>query len=59
LETDSIFRFDGTPLANLPNPKNAVLGSLEGAMYDRVAKEARRSRERHGSLSVSHRESDA
>jgi formamidase len=30
------------PLANLPNPKNAVLGSLKGAMYDRVAKEAAR-----------------
>jgi formamidase len=30
------------PLANLPNPKNAVLGSLKGAVYDRVAKEAAR-----------------
>jgi formamidase len=30
------------PLANLPNPKNAVLGSLKGAMYDRVSKEAAR-----------------
>jgi formamidase len=30
------------PLANLPNPKNAVLGSLKGAAYDRVAKEAAR-----------------
>jgi formamidase len=30
------------PLANLPNPKNAVLGSLKGATYDRVAKEAAR-----------------
>src|SRR5262249_47474609 len=30
------------PLANLPNPKNAVLGSLKGALYDRVAKEAAR-----------------
>jgi formamidase len=30
------------PLANLPNPKNAILGSLKGAAYDRVAKEAAR-----------------
>ena len=30
------------PLANLPNPKNAVLGSLKGAAFDRVAKEAAR-----------------
>jgi formamidase len=30
------------PLANLPNPKNAILGSLKGAEYDRVAKEAAR-----------------
>src|ERR1700722_15352560 len=30
------------PLANLPNPKNAILGSLKGAQYDRVAKEAAR-----------------
>jgi formamidase len=30
------------PLANLPNQKNAVLGSLKGAAYDRVAKEAAR-----------------
>jgi formamidase len=30
------------PLANLPNPKNAVLGSLRGAKFDRVAKEAAR-----------------
>ena len=29
-------------LANLPNPKNAILGSLKGAAYDRVAKEAAR-----------------
>jgi len=30
------------PLANLPNVKNAVLGSLKGAKKDRVAKEAAR-----------------
>jgi formamidase len=30
------------PLANLPNEKNAVLGSLKGAAFDRVAKEAAR-----------------
>ena len=30
------------PLANLPNPKNAVLGTLKGAAFDRVAKEAAR-----------------
>ncbi len=30
------------PLANLPNPKNAILGSLEGAAFDRVAREAAR-----------------
>jgi formamidase len=30
------------PLANLPNPNNAVLGTLKGAAFDRVAKEAAR-----------------
>lgn len=30
------------PLCNLPLPKNAVLGSLKGAMKDRVAEEAAR-----------------
>jgi formamidase len=30
------------PLANLPNPKNAVLGTLKGAAFDRAAKEAAR-----------------
>jgi formamidase len=30
------------PLAALPNPKNAVLGSLKGAEFDRVAAEAAR-----------------
>jgi formamidase len=30
------------PLANLPNAQNAVLGSLKGAAFDRVAKEAAR-----------------
>jgi len=30
------------PLANLPNANNAVLGSLKGAAFDRVAKEAAR-----------------
>jgi formamidase len=30
------------PLANLPDPKNAVLGSLKGAIFDRVAREAAR-----------------
>ena len=30
------------PLANLPNPKNAVLGTLKGAAFDRVASEAAR-----------------
>ncbi len=30
------------PLANLPNPQNAVLGSLKGGAFDRVAKEAAR-----------------
>jgi formamidase len=30
------------PLANLPNPHNAVLGSLRGSAFDRVANEAAR-----------------
>ncbi|WP_019499082.1 formamidase [Pseudanabaena sp. PCC 6802] len=30
------------PLAALPNPKNAILGSLTGAEYERVAREAAR-----------------
>jgi formamidase len=30
------------PLAELPNPKNAILGSLQGAEFDRVAAEAAR-----------------
>jgi formamidase len=30
------------PLAALPNPTNAILGSLKGAEFDRVAKEAAR-----------------
>jgi formamidase len=30
------------PLANLPNANNAVLGTLKGAAFDRVAKEAAR-----------------
>ncbi|HHY68434.1 MAG TPA: acetamidase/formamidase family protein, partial [Alicyclobacillus sp.] len=30
------------PLANLPNPQSAVLGSLKGAEFDRVAREAAR-----------------
>jgi formamidase len=30
------------PLANLPNAQNAVLGTLKGAAFDRVAKEAAR-----------------
>jgi formamidase len=30
------------PLAALPNPKNAILGSLKGAEFDRVAAEAAR-----------------
>lgn len=30
------------PLANLPNPKNAILGKLQGAEFDRVAREAAR-----------------
>jgi formamidase len=30
------------PLAALPNPKNAILGSLKGADYERVAQEAAR-----------------
>ena len=30
------------PLANLPNPENAVLGTLKGAQFDRVASEAAR-----------------
>ncbi len=30
------------PLANLPNTKNAILGSLKGAKYDSVAKEGAR-----------------
>ncbi len=30
------------PLANLPNPKNAILGSLKSAAFDRVAQEAAR-----------------
>ncbi len=30
------------PLANLPNPKNAVLGTLKGAAFDRVSSEAAR-----------------
>jgi len=30
------------PLANLPNPENAMLGTLSGAAFDRVASEAAR-----------------
>lgn len=30
------------PLANLPNPQSAVLGSLKGAEFDRIAREAAR-----------------
>ncbi|MBV9389222.1 MAG: acetamidase/formamidase family protein [Chroococcidiopsidaceae cyanobacterium CP_BM_ER_R8_30] len=30
------------PLANLPNPKNAILGKLQAAEFDRVAKEGAR-----------------
>jgi formamidase len=42
-------------LAELPNPKNAILGSLKGAEFDRVAAEAARTvppREQGGNCDI-------